>query len=86
MQTVTQQHDEIQAQKAAMYAQLLSDNQDTEYSVQITVPVRGLLRAIQLHVAMLAVVVPLVDELESETQQDVDMSSWVLDDDGNAVD
>lgn len=72
----------------SIYAELVfdgGDGDDAEHTVQITIPVKGYQRAVELFNSVVVAVRPVVDQLEDQLDEDVSYSAWVLDSTGSAV-
>jgi FAD/FMN-containing dehydrogenase len=95
--SVTQQHSkeeeamtdealaEILAAKAARHAKFVQENAETQYFVQITIPVKGLARAVEMFDALVDAANPLNAAYEAEINDDNSYSAYVLDEEGGAV-
>lgn len=66
-------------------AELAEENANTEYYVQITVPVKGYERAVEMFGALVDAVNPLNAAYEEEVSDDNAYSAYVIDTEGNAV-
>lgn len=73
----------------SIYAELVidggADGDAAEHTVQITIPVKGYHRAVELFNSVVVAVRPVVDQLEDQLDEDVSYSAWVLDSTGSAV-
>lgn len=76
---------EVLAAKAARARKFAEENADTEYCVQVTIPVRGYTRAVAMFTALVDAVNPLNAAYEEEITDDNAYSAYVIDSEGNAV-
>ena len=75
----------IQQAKAARHEKFAAENANTEYVVQLTIPVRGYARAVEMFNSIVKAANPLNAAYEDEINDDNSYSAYVLDTEGNAV-
>lgn len=75
----------VLAAKAERHKRFAEANADTEYYVQITIPVRGYERAVEMFNSMVDATNVLNTAYENEINNDNSYSAYVLDTEGNAV-
>ncbi len=76
---------QLAAHKAAHHNQFVLQNTDNEFTVTISIPVKGYERAVAMFDALVLAANPLVAEYEEEVNDDIAYSAYVLDDEGGAV-
>lgn len=73
------------AQAAAHEAAFAQQNVDTEFTVQLRIPVQGYEQAVAMFNALVAVANPIVAAYEEAVNDDCTYSAYVLDSEGGAV-